>query len=108
MFSADGSFSETTNLGNRGSSLGNWTHTAGSGYNATYWFFRYKPDETPSSFAKAVDTITLAPNGNQFTSAGTVQDFDANGVLLSTGCFLGTANRLPGPPNSPRPPRDSN
>ena len=64
-------------------------------YNASYWFFRYTlPSGTFASIAKVKDMITLNLDGDRFTSSGTVEDFDANGNLISTGCFTHTANRL--------------
>ena len=94
MFIHDGSVTETANTAARGSSLGNWRHTEGQNYDAKYWFFRYKPDGTFASFAKVVDNITVNSAGTEFDSSGTVQDFDAKGVLISTGCFTHTAKRL--------------
>jgi hypothetical protein len=62
-------------------------------HDASYWFFRYKPDGTFASLAKATDMITIGVAPGQFTAAGTIQDFDTNGVLISTGCFAHTATR---------------
>ena len=62
-------------------------------YNASYWFFRYKADGTFASIARISDTIQLGQAG-EFTSAGTVLDFDATGTLISTGCFVHSAKRL--------------
>jgi hypothetical protein len=96
-FQRDGSFSETANTFLRGSSIGSWTHAGDPMYSAKYWFFRYKPDGTFASIAQATDAVQLSPNGNHFTAAATIQDFDANNVLLSTGCFVHSAKRLSGP-----------
>ena len=93
-FNPDGSIGETSSLGNRGSSIGTWTAGDGPTFGARFWFFRYKPDETFASIASAVEMITLSADGSQFTSSGTVQDFDATGDLLSTGCFTHAAKRL--------------
>ena len=93
-FNPDGSVSETLSLGNRGSSIGVWTPGDGPTFGARYWFFRYTPTETFASIAAIVDLITLSQDGSQFTSSGTVQDFDASGDLLDTGCFVHAAKRL--------------
>jgi hypothetical protein len=55
-------------------------------------FFRFNPDGTFASRASVTDQIVLGSNG-EFTSTGVV-DYDANGKLLTTGCFRHTATRL--------------
>jgi len=96
-FFRDGSFTETANTSLRGTSVGAWNHTGGHSYSARYWFFRYKPDGTFASIAQAIDMITLSPDGTQFVASGTIQDFDANNVSLSIGCFTHAAKRLTAP-----------
>jgi len=48
---------------------------------------------TFASFAYALDSIKLVDD-NHFTAVGTIQDFDANNNLISTGCFVHAATRL--------------
>lgn len=93
-FSHDGTFSETASTYLRGSSVGIWNHDGGQTYNSTYWFFRYTPTGAFSSFAYALNSETLADDGNHFTASGTIQDFDATGNLISTGCVVHSATRL--------------
>jgi hypothetical protein len=94
LYQPDGAFSETTGLGTRGSSIGYWFLEEGQNYGARYFFFRYNPDGTFASIAKAANTITLSPDGSQFSVTATIQDYDANNNLLSTGCVTQTAKRL--------------
>ena len=94
MYQPDGAFSETTSIGTRGSSMGYWYRQEGQIYGANYFFFRYNADGSFASFAKAVNTITLSPDGSQFSVTATIQDYDANNNLLSTGCVTQTAKRL--------------
>jgi hypothetical protein len=94
MFQADGTFSETTNTGTRGSSIGYWYQQEGQVYGASYFFFRYNPDGSFASFAKAANAITMSQNIGQFSVTATIKDYDANNNLLSTGCVTQTANRL--------------
>jgi hypothetical protein len=94
MFQPDGAFSETTNTGTRGSSIGYWFRQEGQIFGAAYFFFRYNADGSFASFAKAANNITLSPDGSQFTVTATIQDYDANNNLLSTGCVTQTAKRL--------------
>ena len=94
MFQPDGAFSETTSTGTRGSSIGYWYRQEGQIYGAAYFFFRYNADGSFASFAKAANQITLSPDGSQFSVTATIQDYDANNSLLSTGCVTQTAKRL--------------
>lgn len=93
QFRPDGTTLETANSAARGISEGVYSAAGDHTYNASYWFFRYKADGTFASIARISDLITLG-EGNTFTSAGTVLDFDATGALISTGCFVHSATRL--------------
>lgn len=92
-FHHDGTVIETANTASRGMSEGVWSPAGAHTYDAKYWFFRYTATGTFASIAKVTDTITLGSDGH-FTSTGTVLDYDANGNLLTTGCFVHTAYRL--------------
>ena len=94
MYHPDGAFTETTSLGTRGSSIGYWYREDGQILGANYFFFRYNADGSFASFARAANTITLSPDGSQFNVTATIQDYDANNKLLSTGCVTQTAKRL--------------
>ena len=94
MYQPDGAFSETTSIGTRGSSIGYWTHDQAQAYTANYFFFRYNPDGSFASIAKAANNITLSADGSEFSVTATIQDYDANGNLLSTGCVTQTAKRI--------------
>lgn len=94
MFRRDGTFIETANTASRGISEGIWRPTGGQTYDASYYFFRYKADGTFASIAQAADMITLGQDAGQFTASGKIEDFDANGALISVGCFAHTAKRL--------------
>ncbi len=94
MYQPDGTFSETTSMGTRGSSVGYWYRQEGQIYGANYSFFRYNADGSFASIAKAANTITLSSDGNTFTVNATIQDYDANNSLLTTGCVTQTAKRL--------------
>ncbi len=98
-FDKSGSMTETANTSSRGISLGVWSHQHESDqiFPTSYWFFRYTTTGTFASFAKVLDTITISPDGTEFTSTGTVQDFDANNNSISLGCFTHSAKRLATP-----------
>lgn len=94
LYQPDGTVSETSSLGNRGSSLGYWFREEGLVFGANYFFFRYNPDGSFASMAKAANIITLSPDGSQYTVTATIKDYDANNNLISTGCVTHTAKRL--------------
>ncbi len=93
QFRPGGSMIETANTASRGISEGAWGSADDKNVAALYWFYRYKPDGTFASRASVTDKIVLGSSG-QFTSSGVVVDYDANGKLLTTGCFTHTATRL--------------
>ena len=93
QFRPDGSMIETANTASRGISEGVWGSGRDNDVAALYWFYRYNPDGTFASRASVTDKIVLDSNG-RFTSSGVVVDYDANGNLLTTGCFTHTATRL--------------
>jgi len=93
QFRSGGTMVETANTASRGISEGVWNDVGDDTISASYWFYRYNPDGTFASRATVTDKIDLGAPGH-FTSIGVVTDYDANGNLLTTGCFTHTANRL--------------
>jgi hypothetical protein len=98
LFVHDGSFTETaaslTPARTRSSSVGTWHHLQGNTFTSTFEFFRYNPDGSLFSTVKVKRTIELSADGNQFTSIGTVEDFDSNGVRISVSCPTEMAVRV--------------
>lgn len=92
-FHPDGSVTETANTSSRGISEGVWKLDGARIFAASYWFYRYTTTGTFASIATVTDSIKLGSEGH-FTSTGVVIDHDANGNLVSTGCFIHDANRL--------------
>jgi len=93
LFIHDGSLTETAVNVLRTPSVGTWRRLEGQTYTSTFTFYRYNPDGTFASRAKVTRTIELNNDGSKFTSTGTVEDFDANNVLISTACPTETATR---------------
>lgn len=93
LFIHDGSSTETAVNVLRTPSVGTWKHLEGQTYASTFTFFRYNPDGTFASRAKVTRTIELSEEGNEFTTTGTVEDFDANNVLIAKSCPTETAMR---------------
>jgi len=90
----DGTLGETANTALRGPSEGVWKAAGNGTYSDSFYFYRYTSTGAFASLAHGTDTITLGSDAGTYTSIGHVQDFDANGNLLSTGCVLHTAYRL--------------
>lgn len=92
-FTRDGSMSETAANILRGPSVGTWRHLRANTYTSMFEFFRFNPDGTFASTARVTRTIELSADGTQFTSIGTVEDFDAQDVRVSVGCATEIAAR---------------
>ena len=90
----DGTLNETANSAFRGPSVGVWSAAGEGTYNDSFYFYRYTSTGTFASLAHATDTVTLGSDAGHYTSVGQVQDFDANGNLISTACVIHTAYRL--------------
>jgi hypothetical protein len=94
LFGRDGSVTETADNALRGPSVGQWRHLQANNYTSTFWFFRRNPDGTFAATVKVTRTIELGDDGNHFVSTGTVEDFNADGVMISSACATETAERL--------------
>jgi hypothetical protein len=91
LFIHDGSMTETGANILRGPGVGTWRHLQDNTYTSTFRFFRYHSDGTFASTAKVTRMIELSQDGTQFTSTGTVEDFDAQNVRISVTCPTETA-----------------
>jgi len=75
--------------------LGTWAHAGGRHFTSEFRFFRYSAeDDTFAGVQIASKEIELGADGNSFTSTGTTDIFDANGMHLATRCSRGTAVRI--------------
>jgi len=92
-FTRDGSMSETAANMLRGPGVGTWRRLQGNTYTSMFEFFRFNPDGTFASTARVTRTIELSEDGRQFTSIGTVEDFDVQDVRVSIGCATEIAVR---------------
>ena len=94
MFSHDGTITETAFTASRSISVGQWGRSGATTFFDSFWFYRYTPTGTFASQAHGLDAIMVSGDGMTFTSTGTVQDYDANNNLISTGCVTHAATRL--------------
>jgi hypothetical protein len=78
----------------RGPGLGTWQFLGGQSYSAVFRFFRFNPDGSFAGTRRVARTIELSDDSNQFTTTATDEIFDANDVLIQTGCATETATRL--------------
>jgi hypothetical protein len=93
LFIHDGSLTETAVNVLRTPSVGIWRHLERRTFSSIFTFFRYNPDGTFASRAKVTRAIELSEDSSEFTSTDTVEDFDANNVLISTTCATEAATR---------------
>ncbi len=91
LFMHDGSMTETAVNIMRTSSVGTWKHLQANNYSATFWFYRYTPNFTLASLARADNNIVL--NGDHFDVTGSVTDTFPDGST-SKSCVTITGERL--------------
>jgi hypothetical protein len=102
LFARGGTFHDTN--GNalsppstRSAGFGVWNHVRGRTYEFAFKLFRFDNAAQPLGSQVVRHTVTLARDGNSYTSSGTSQAFDPAGTPLSgppTGCSKSTATRF--------------
>jgi hypothetical protein len=89
---------QASNLGAPGivrlESHGVWEHKKGRQYSVAFRVLKYNPDGTFAGKDVIRDVISLALNGNTYTSNGYVEILDPNGNLILRGCATTTATRF--------------
>ena len=97
-FNKGGTLAETSAGSNpalRGPGHGVWRRESGfQEYSTAFTFFRFNADGTFAGSTVIRQTTTLAPGGNQLSSTGFVEIYNANGNLLGTGCATSTGTRF--------------
>lgn len=95
MFHQGGTLTSTDNQPptSRGPGFGTWQSLGGGSFSAPFEFFTFNTDGTFAGEVKIARDIQLAADGNSYTSAGTVQIFDANGNLITSFCVSEVAAR---------------
>lgn len=92
-FNRGGTMLETSqSLAARSAGLGIWKRTGGHEYSSVFLFRRVNADGTNNGFQKIRRTHVL--DDDTLTTEATFEIFNANGVLVSTGCATETATRL--------------
>lgn len=98
MFNRGGTLSVTDNayFPLHGPGFGTWQCLGGRHFTGAFQFFNFNPDGSFAGVQKITPwTITLAANGNRYTSVFSFASYDPNGNLLISGCGAETATRLP-------------
>lgn len=63
-------------------------------YSFAFLSLRYSPTGVFLGTQKVRQTTELNPNGNEFTTTGSVEILDANGNIIGTGCSTSTGIRF--------------
>jgi hypothetical protein len=67
--------------------LGVWKREHGwQAYSFTFMIYRYDVTGAMIGSQKVKATVQLSPNGDEFATNSSIQNFDANDNLISTGC----------------------
>lgn len=95
-FHRGGTLSDTNNQPtvNRGPGQGVWKKAAGSGYTASFRFYRYNPDGSLAGSQKVTRTTTLAADNNNTSGTISAQVLDAADVLQQSLCGTETSVRV--------------
>lgn len=73
---------------------GVWSHIGGNNYRFSFKTFSFDAGDNFIGWTKITHEAALDSNGNQYSSAGTAENYDANGTLKFTGCSSTTATRF--------------
>jgi hypothetical protein len=95
-FVADGTFLDvnSSNPALQSGHLGYWRHIRGNKYEMAQKFFLFDAAGTPTGSRIVRHEILLSRSGLSFTSAGTAETFNTDGVLVATGCSTSSAVRF--------------
>jgi hypothetical protein len=74
--------------------IGVWSHLGGNTYSFSFKSFGFDANGNFSGWTIVRHEITLNSKGDEFTSEGTAEFYDASGNLLFTGCSSNTATRF--------------
>lgn len=72
---------------------GVWSHIGGNNYRFSFKTFSFDAGNNFIGWTKITHEATLDSDGTQYSSAGTAENYAANGTLLFTGCSTTTATR---------------
>jgi hypothetical protein len=79
---------------NRTDGQGNWAHDIARTYTAVSKAFRFNADGSVAGTAKLYRQIELSTDGDTFNAIVSSEIYDANGVLVGTGCATEIGTRI--------------
>jgi hypothetical protein len=96
VFAADGTFLDTnsTNPATQSAHFGYWRHVHGNKYEFAQKFFLFDAAGVTTGWRIVRHDVVLGAGGWSFTSAGTAENYNPDGVLLTTGCSTSSAVRF--------------
>ena len=96
VYAADGTFLDA-NSGNpatQSAHFGYWRHVRGNKYEFAQKFFLFDAAGAATGYRIVRHDVLLNRDGSSFTSGGTAETFNMDGVLLATGCSTSSAVRF--------------
>jgi hypothetical protein len=97
VFMAGGTLTETTSgtaPALRTPGEGVWRHTTDNTYAFRFKHFNFNAQNVLTGWNIIEAEASLDAAGNAYTSSGTVEVYDANGVLVATGCSTTVGTRF--------------
>jgi hypothetical protein len=73
---------------------GTWERTGGHEFVYTFVYFRYNSAQQLLGSGKVRAVITLNEDGDEYEARATLENFNAAGLLTSTGCSVNHARRI--------------
>lgn len=73
---------------------GVWSHVSGNTYHFRFKHFNFDPAGNFVGWTIVTQEATLNSDATEYTSVGTAEVYNPNGVLIFTGCSTTTATRL--------------
>lgn len=97
MFHTGGTLTSTDNTppGRQGPGFGTWKRVNRRSYTAPFQFFNFNADGSFAGTQKITRTITVALDGNSYTSVVNFESYDPSGNLVFSGCGTEVATRRP-------------
>ena len=96
-FARGGTMTETTTAASpalRGPGHGVWEQTGAHTYSQVFEAFTFNPAGSWTGTQQVMHTVHIGRDGDELSSSGTNQIFDANGTLLLMGCSTAVGRRL--------------
>jgi hypothetical protein len=96
LFASNGTFHDTnaTNPALRSAAFGTWSAIGPRTYEFALRFFRFDPMGANVGSSVVRHRVVLDEDGDSYRSEGTAEFYDADGVLLMTGCSDSEAVRF--------------